>query len=722
MLVPFITIENVSGYIEADPIPTDPYPYFGDGVHQWLFENNLDDTGSSVVDYDLSGVVIYNDSIPLIRTGGSCAWFDGTNVVDHSTAFDMWRTNYSDGWGLSLWFYVTSSQSWKIMLVKYNDNSPENYLQIQPNRVTLEVDNVNNYIGVSYSQNIWNNVIVTQASNGSAWVWVNGIFYAFWNNYGGVLNDAEGTIEDFTIGGKPWGGSYSNNFTGAIDDVRFYDFTLNQTYADYLWTACNIPSSGDWLLDADTELYNEENITITDGSIIIGSYSPTREVNFTMYNTNLYFNSSENDEGIYGDNIQTNFINFTKVGIFNATDKWIILDFYYFIELHLTDFYMQHGGNNIVGSKPMVRVNPYMTNNPPIRINNFTLYDVNGTGLSFQGSNVATNIIIDDVNITRFINSGISLGNSLASAPKGGTWNDIYIYTDIPNSQHNINTYSQNDVWTNLDLRGSGVLLAPHKLFQWQGDHNVIRDSFFRDCDNGIWLSGEDDDVLYAYNVTIENCADGVDSGSGILFLYDSILDRTRDRVFSMEETENIYVINCQITNTLPGQHDIYYRAGNITFVNTFFSQPYSSPVGDYTRNIFQHWNFSTSDVYVNCTTVDDESNLNVAIQSTTWVIESEVPKLTIEVDAPSGTSEIIVYCGENGEPSSIYVKGVEIDSWSYDSITQLATITVTHSSEETIIVFWSELATMGSIVGGTFILLLIGITLIGVLLMRRRR
>lgn len=716
MFSPLISIKNVSA-VDPNPLPTDPYPYFDDADHQWVFENNLNDTGMGAVDYYLTGTAIYNSSNPLIRSGTYCLWSTSTNWNYNTTFLDSFRTDYgSSGWGLSIWYYyVSGGQAWKSLVWKQTDSSPNNEIALTPAQAVIRVDGTLKVHTFSPGPIVgaWNHVIMTQNSSGYFWIYMNGVLRYENGDLTDVPSDADGSKSSFFVGGA----SAGTSITALIDDIRFYAFDLNQTYVDFLWTAREIPSVGDWHLDADTELWND-NITISDGSIIIGLNSPTRETNFTMYNTNVWFNSSENEEGIRGNGTRMNFVNFTDVGLYNATDKWQQHDLYYFLELHLTRVYIQHVGND-AGNKEGLRIVPGSVNNVPIRFNGLTIYDSNGTALAFYGCDVEENFIASNVNITRFTNNGINVGTSQASALQRGTWEDVYTYTDLP-SDTSFQDYSENIVITNYTGIGS-TFLTPHKLYDFKGVNATIIASTFLDCDNGIYIASTG--TVRVYDSLIDNCLDGLDAETGTIYFVDSIISNTRDRVISMDSPgATFYVVDCTIIDTVEGQHDLYYARGNLTLVNTAVNQPWSIPSGNFLRNIYQHWNFSTSDVYVNCTTVDDESNLNVAVQSATWLIESEVPKLTIEVDAPAGTSEIIVYCGENGIPSSIYVKGIEIDSWSYDSSTLLATITVTHSSEETIIVFWSDLATMGSIVGGTLILLLVGILMFGVLLMSRRR
>ena len=61
--------------------------------------------------------------------------------------------------------------------------------------------------------------------------------------------------------------------------------------------------------------------------------------------------------------------------------------------------------------------------------------------------------------------------------------------------------------------------------------------------------------------------------------------------------------------------------------------------------------------------------------------------KLTFTVSAPSGgTSTTKVYCGSKGKPTSV----TGADSWSYDSDTKICTVSVTHSSSQTVTLDWS--------------------------------
>jgi len=61
---------------------------------------------------------------------------------------------------------------------------------------------------------------------------------------------------------------------------------------------------------------------------------------------------------------------------------------------------------------------------------------------------------------------------------------------------------------------------------------------------------------------------------------------------------------------------------------------------------------------------------------------------LTFIINAEAGkTSTTRVYCGDRGEP--IDVSGE--DSWSYNSTTKIAVVTVTHSSNQTIVLIWIQ-------------------------------
>ncbi len=60
---------------------------------------------------------------------------------------------------------------------------------------------------------------------------------------------------------------------------------------------------------------------------------------------------------------------------------------------------------------------------------------------------------------------------------------------------------------------------------------------------------------------------------------------------------------------------------------------------------------------------------------------------MTFAIFAYSGkTTTTKVYCGDKGRPRT--VSGADV--WSYDSSTKICTITVTHSSEESITLDWS--------------------------------
>ncbi len=660
--------------------PSSDYPYFDKGINQWLFNNNLTDTGTGVP-LHLVGNATFDNAVSNIRIYGDyCASFNGSTCFYNDTFLDNWRTDYgASGWSLSIWYYVTSSQTWKYVLSKINDGN--NFLIIQPNRAHIKVSGTQKYkdLSPSYLQNAWNHLIVSQNSSGYFWVYFNGVLQYENGDLTDVPND--GNTGDFFLGMRDNG---ANAFTGKIDDIRFYDFPINSSYAQMLWTAPTPPTTGNWVIDADTELENE-NITITGGSINIGLSSPVREVNFSAYNSDFWFNSSVNNEGIKGWSTRLNFFNLTDVNVYNATNKWIRIDLPYYLECHLTNVYMQHCGGN-AGNLEGIRLVLGAGLNLPTRINGLTLYDVNGTGLQFYTPDLI-DIEVDEVNITRYSGTGLGLGNSLGSAPKGGSFNDIYIYTNLASS-HAITDFSSNVTWTNLHLVGHHNL-APHKLFQWRGYNTTIRDSTFLDADNGIWLSSSSGYELFVYNVFIGNCADGIDSGTGTLYLFDSTINGTRDRAFSMEGTQIMYVKDCIISNTLITDHDIYYHKGNITFINTAFLSV-SSPVGDFNRNIWQIWNFTDTNLYVNCTTNDDENNLYVAIQSASFEIVSGSPELTYLVYAPTGyDSETLIYCGNLGLPSSIYVNKTVYSNWSYNSLTNVTTLNLTHSSYENIQVFW---------------------------------
>ncbi len=79
-----------------------------------------------------------------------------------------------------------------------------------------------------------------------------------------------------------------------------------------------------------------------------------------------------------------------------------------------------------------------------------------------------------------------------------------------------------------------------------------------------------------------------------------------------------------------------------------------------------------------------------MAIQSASFEIVSGSPELTYLVYAPTGyDSETLIYCGNLGLPSSIYVNKTVYSNWSYNSLTNVTTLNLTHSSYENIQVFW---------------------------------
>ena len=61
--------------------------------------------------------------------------------------------------------------------------------------------------------------------------------------------------------------------------------------------------------------------------------------------------------------------------------------------------------------------------------------------------------------------------------------------------------------------------------------------------------------------------------------------------------------------------------------------------------------------------------------------------QLIFNVTAPSATTSTTrIYCGNQGKPATV----TGATSWNYDSATKICTITVTHTSEEKIIVWWA--------------------------------
>ena len=113
----------------------------------------------------------------------------------------------------------------------------------------------------------------------------------------------------------------------------------------------------------------------------------------------------------------------------------------------------------------------------------------------------------------------------------------------------------------------------------------------------------------------------------------------------------------------------------------------YGGDTGDYS-DLAAAYNFWYAVYYIY---VSQVAKPDVWIGASEEWISNVVPStntftFTVGDDSSTGTSKTTVHCGSKGEPTA--VSGAS--SWSYNSNTKICTITVTHSSSQTVTLDWS--------------------------------
>ncbi|RLI82995.1 MAG: hypothetical protein DRP01_09410 [Archaeoglobales archaeon] len=690
------TVKSVSTYGTYPIKPSSPSTTYdpnnyapSDPEHYWAFDGDLSDsgTGDPVVLTPVNGTG-YNSTAPFFRRG-SAIEFNGTRYLYNDTFLDDWRTKYnSTGWGISLWFYVDTTQNYKPILHKYTvweGSDPDDGICIYPNRVDLYVDSLYIRIPISYDTGAWNHIVVTQAPNGTVWIYYNEHLINKTVGFTTVPSDAGTGKTNFTIG---------ENFDGLVDEVRFYSRYLTYEDVKKLCQAPPPPPAGDWYIDVNTEIQNEE--IVVNGNIVIGlensltgSYI-AREVNITFVNVKIYFNATEN-VSLYTPGGRMDFVNMTNVEFYNLTSNYYSLKF---VDtriggLFLKNIYVQHAG--------------YDTNYEAIRLvrtdnvffKNITIYDTNATALILIN---VDNSIFEDITMLEFYDGIYVDGQS-----SGNTFKNVYAYSH--RAYGYVGTYGTDDTWINYTAIAY-THLKPHMPFEWKGNNTTIINSSIYHADNGIYVATDDPSkIIRVYNLYLYNCADGFDSGCGTIYAYNVIFNMTRDRVISMEGSGFTAILNrCKIINTNPppAGNTLYYVRGNVTFINTIWEPTIEYPVGDYPRNITQIWEFDDG-MKVKIVTIDDDSNFKVVFKE---VVRGD-KYLRIVLGAPSDVnSTTTIYTAEYGKPllikrSDTGTKLREVPSlsdldkftncWYYDSMNNLVYIKLRHFSTVTIEVDWRK-------------------------------
>lgn len=716
LLLALSLVRNIVPQIEIGVKEVSASPASPTLLYRWKFENSLVDTGSYSTKYNLAGHQVAYTSLSAHSNLGYALGLNGSMYAYNNTFLDDINTRFSStGFTVSVWINTTKpAPGFVYYIYKKLTNNDFVGLQIyQQIYFAVEIGGTTVSLASKYSAqgNVWHNIIVMMASNGTMYLYVNNVLMGTSTTHNSIPPNADANKDSFYIGYDPTSDRY---YANPIDEIQVFTGLLTESQRnEILWEGVEPVAGQDWTLRGNAllrdkivnhdrgvvflnteddgffhEKYIFKNMTLTlNGSIGCGASTHESEIN--MLNTTIYFNKT----GTYfGGEDKWRWINYTNVkalSVSGTTFKGVSLG--YAMNLAYVKGLEVRGasyrGIDLVGASA-----------PNLHVENVYIYNGSGDGLYLSGAvdngyfknitilNMAGNqtvILEGGADNNRFYDLNIT--DSIGAIPPSGN------FVNIINSNNN---YFKNSIMNGW----SGATDKPHKAFYFSGtsNNNTVEDATIWYCGNGIYSSVPAPYINYVKNITVRhfsgNNADAIDGDMNATlviensFLYDAVhgLSVEGGVVYRVYNT----VIQCgTFDQQTTYRGDIYPVYGTVYLTNSPIQSVAHKDSEVQGVNIYQQWNSTTTNVNVTLLTKyflnASAQNINVTLQSATY----ESGKLTFTVSAPSGTTSTTkVYVDDKGKPKD--VNGAS--NWFYENGSQVLTITVLHRSSETVEVFWS--------------------------------